>query len=178
MVTQAKCGDSGGVNNSGAPCQRRCSPGFTRCNLHGGALPSAKIKAEQALAQARIPSCEALFHIVNQFLEQPCPTCGYPTGDTDIQRTVIRAAQVILDRTGMGPHSTIELTKQSDGELDLATPDAGGTRRDRRTHRASQLDQGPPSRADDRARRPGSNRGTRFGDVIPRTTRTDCALEP
>lgn len=92
---------------------------MTRCNLHGGANPSAKIKAEQMLAQARIPACEALFEIIESWSRDTCQTCHHPSGDTDRVRSIIRACQVILDRTGMGPHSVIELTKQTDGDIDL-----------------------------------------------------------
>lgn len=105
--------------STGDPCQRDVAPGFTRCNLHGGANPSAKIKAEQALAQARLPACEALFDIIEKWDRARCPTCGFPSGDTDVQKVIIRAAQVILDRTGLGPRATLELAKQSDGDLDL-----------------------------------------------------------
>jgi hypothetical protein len=106
-------------HGSGLPCQRDVAPGFTRCNLHGGANPAAKIKAEQMLAQARMPACEALYDIIERYQLATCPTCLLPTGDIDQQKVIIRAAQVILDRSGMGPRSTVEHTKQTDGDLDL-----------------------------------------------------------
>lgn len=112
-----KCGRP--KHGSGLPCQRGCAPGFTACNLHGGANPSAKIKAEQMLAQARMPACEALFDIIEQSQHDPCVTCGYPKHDSDEQKILIRAAQVILDRTGMGPRSTVDMVPQRDGDLDL-----------------------------------------------------------
>lgn len=105
--------------SSGLPCQRGVAPGFTRCNLHGGANPAAKIKAEQSLAQARLPACEALFDIIERYDHTTCVTCGYPSGDTDQQKVILRAAQIILDRTGLGPRATLELARQTDGDLDL-----------------------------------------------------------
>jgi len=107
------------IKENGTQCQRRTKTGFTVCNLHGGNAPSAKHAAERALAFARMPAVEALLAIVEQFNETTCATCGYPSGDTDAQRAVIQASRAILDRTGMGPHSILEV-KQSDGELNLA----------------------------------------------------------
>ena len=119
-----KCGDPnnpGGVGHkaNGDPCQRQVFPGMTRCNLHGGANPAAKIKAEQMLAQARLPACEALYEIIDTWQRAECAICHHPSADVDMLKTIIRAAQVILDRTGVGPRSTVEVTKQSDGDLDL-----------------------------------------------------------
>lgn len=107
------------MNRKGLPCQRNVQPGLTACNMHGGASPAAKIKAEQMLAQARLPACEALFEIIDQWHETMCATCGYPSGDVDTQKVILRAAQLILDRTGMGPRSTVEMVPQKDGDLDL-----------------------------------------------------------
>lgn len=92
---------------------------MTRCNLHGGANPAAKIKAEQMLAQSRLPACEALYEIIDNWQRDTCPTCLHPSGDIDKQKVIIRAAQVILDRSGLGPRATIEVAKQTDGDLDL-----------------------------------------------------------
>lgn len=119
------CGDNGGKNSIGEPCGRKPAQGFVRCNLHGGATAAAKIKAEQAMALSRMPAIEALHVIIEQFLSKTCAACGLPTGDTDEKRVIVRTAQAILDRTGMGPKSMIELTQQSDGvvNLELLTDD-------------------------------------------------------
>lgn len=111
-----KCGRP---KTNGQPCNRDVAPGFTACNLHGGANPAAKIKAEQMLAQARLPACEVLYDIIDRFQADMCPACGHPSGDVDEIKAVTRAAQVILDRTGLGPRATLEVTRQSDGDLDL-----------------------------------------------------------
>jgi hypothetical protein len=112
-----KCGEINRQN--GLPCKRNAGIGFTKCSLHGGHNVTAKIKAEQMLAQARLPACEALFDIIDQWQAETCGTCGYPKTDTDTAKVIIRAAQVILDRTGVGPRATLEVTKQTDGDLDL-----------------------------------------------------------
>jgi hypothetical protein len=128
-----KCGDPnnpGGpyIKSNGDPCGRQVRPGFTRCNLHGGNAPSARIKAEQLMAQARMPAIEALYSIIDQFEKNPCGACGYPIGDSDEKRMVIKAAQTVLDRAGMGPHSTVSMTAQTDGDIDpaLLTTDERG----------------------------------------------------
>lgn len=129
-----KCGDptnpSGPyIKANGQPCGRDCRPGFTRCNLHGGNNPASKIKAEQLMAQARMPAIEALYSILDQFEKVTCPTCGFPTGDTDEKRMIVRTCQTILDRCGMGPHSVLEIARQTDGDIDLSalTPDERGS---------------------------------------------------
>ena len=119
-----KCGDPTNpagpyIKANGQPCGRDVRPGFTRCNLHGGASPAAKIKAEQMMAQCRLPAIEALFSIIEQFSNHTCPTCGFPAGNVDEKRAVIRACQTVLDRAGMGPHTTFEITRQHDGDVNL-----------------------------------------------------------
>lgn len=123
-----KCGDPNNpagpfIKANGSPCQRDVQPGRTRCYLHGGSAPAAKIKAEQMMAQARMPAIEALFRIIEQFEQNPCLTCGFPTGDTDEKRMIIQACRTILDRTGMGPTSTVNVAKQTDGDVDLTLLD-------------------------------------------------------
>src|SRR4051812_8155917 len=105
--------DCGSIRHNGLPCKRQVPPGFTRCSLHGAANVSAKIKSEQMLAQARLPACEALFNIIDRHEADTCPSCGFPAkGDVDTVKMIIRACQVILDRTGMGPRASLELVKQ------------------------------------------------------------------
>lgn len=104
---------------TGLPCKRQASVGMDYCQLHGGANPASKIKAEQMLAQARLPACEALYTIIEQHQSKPCGTCGFPSGDPQELKIILRACQVILDRSGMGPRSTVEMVPQSDGDENL-----------------------------------------------------------
>lgn len=96
----------GATARNGLPCRRYVGPGFTRCNLHGGATPLARQAATEALARAALPAAEAMFDIIDRFHHETCPTCGLPNGDPT---PVIRAAQIVLDRTGFGPSSTLHL---------------------------------------------------------------------
>jgi hypothetical protein len=114
-----KCGAPSRL--TGAPCSRNVAPGFSKCYLHGGATPSARIAAERALAVARTPAIEALHAILTDWGSEVCDKCGRPNYEN--AHPVIRAAQIILDRTGFGPKATIEVTKpDADGlDVDLLT---------------------------------------------------------
>lgn len=102
---------------TGLPCQRGVAPGFKRCFLHGGSNPGAKIQAEQALALARQPAIAALHQIIADWGAESCKHCGRPNHEN--AHPVIRAAQIILDRTGFGPKSTLEVTKTGDSDLNI-----------------------------------------------------------
>lgn len=118
-----KCGDPNnpdgpGLRANGQPCGMPCVKGMHRCVLHGGSSPAAKIKAERAMAILRLPAIEALYRILDQFEQNPCVTCGYPKGDSDEKRMIVRLCSTVLDRAGMGPHSTLDI-KQDTGDFDL-----------------------------------------------------------
>src|ERR1035437_1251798 len=97
----------GAATTSGPPCRRAVAPGFTRCNLHGGHTPLARQAAQETLAAAALPSARVPLEIVSRWLDERCPVCGFPTGDP---MPVLRAAQMVLDRTGFGPHATMQVT--------------------------------------------------------------------
>jgi len=78
---------------SGKPCGAYAVIGSTVCRMHGASSPQAKRTAQQRLLELREPAIAAL----NQVLRNP------ETDDT----TKVRAATVILDRTGMGPSSHV-----------------------------------------------------------------------
>lgn len=103
------------VKDDGEQCERWATRGHTVCKFHGSNNPPAIAAARRAMAFARMPAIEALYSIVEQFLGKTCAACGYPSGDFDAQRTTIRAAQIILDRTEMGPRSILEV-RQTDGQ--------------------------------------------------------------
>jgi hypothetical protein len=50
-----------------------------------------------------------MFEIIAQWQRTTCPTCGMPNGDPS---PVIRAAQIVLDRTGFGPSAHLSLQQQ------------------------------------------------------------------
>src|SRR5438132_4002608 len=104
---------------TGGPCKRNCALGFTRCYLHGGASPGAKAAAERALALARLPAIEALHQIIADWEATGCESCGLHSMDDRTLAPLIRACQLVLDRTGMGPRATVEVTPSEGSELDL-----------------------------------------------------------
>lgn len=97
----------------------------TRCHLHSGESPAAKVAAERALALARLPGAEALLDLIEQWHQDTCATCGYPSADPHIVRNILRAIQMVLDRTGMPPVMRVETVTNSDFEftLDHLTPE-------------------------------------------------------
>lgn len=116
--TKPRCGDSGGLNAWGEPCQRFVKNGYTRCPLHGALQPSAVAKAEFALALARMPAIAHLHERLEQFSQDRCPTCGYPKADTEQVRAEISLCKTILDRTGMPPRVSVEVVKKNDDGFD------------------------------------------------------------
>jgi hypothetical protein len=132
-----QCGDPNnpggpGIRANGHPCSKPVVPGTFRCELHGGKAPIAKFKAEQALALLRFPAIEVLntaMERLNEIVIQSglpsCAACGFPVKTTEELEAVVKACisaakvcQTVLDRTGMGPTSKVEVV-QSDGTLDL-----------------------------------------------------------
>ncbi len=123
------------MKSNGSPCGNKVVPGMTRCAIHGGMSPVAVYRAQQQLALLRIPAIEVMFNaletlnrVIDQFNEDTCVTCGYPKtrndGVKEIEYVVkacvgaARTVSAILDRTGIGPTTTLEV-KQSDGNFDL-----------------------------------------------------------
>jgi hypothetical protein len=53
-----------------------------------------------------MPATEALFDIIDAYMRVRCEVCGQPSGDPG---PVIRAAQIVLDRTGFGPSASLTL---------------------------------------------------------------------
>lgn len=119
---------------NGDPCGLAVVPGTNRCYLHGGALPSTLIKAQLALALLRSPAVDVLFNsmisldtLITQLQSVTCAACGFPehSGTDEIDKLIkacfaaAKTAAAVLDRTGLGPRSTVEV-KQSDGDLDMS----------------------------------------------------------
>ena len=114
----AKCGDYGGLNRWGDPCSRTVAEGFTRCNLHGAKHPAAISKAETALALARMPAIEHLYEMLEQYAKDTCPTCNYPKRDSEQARVELQLCKAVLDRTGLPPRVSIEVTKKNEEGID------------------------------------------------------------
>lgn len=133
-----KCGD---LNNpagiqycygTGKPCGRPVKPGTFRCHIHGQVVPMLKHKAQNTLALLRFPAIEGVYRtferlneLMDQFDSPTCAACGFPALSphdsgriTRVCLALLKTCQEILDRTGMGPQSTFEIT-QSDGNFDM-----------------------------------------------------------
>jgi hypothetical protein len=94
-----------GHNRQGLPCGRRPIPGGDVCTCHGGAAPQTREAANLRLLAGRDLAIDALIRALDSH-GQPCEVCGRSDGDRD--PAVIRAAQIVLDRTGHHPTISIQ----------------------------------------------------------------------
>lgn len=76
---------------------------------HGGAAPQTREAANLKLLAGRDLAIDALIRALESHGE-PCEHCGRTDSDKD--PAVIRAAQIVLDRSGM--HPTLQVQVQSD----------------------------------------------------------------
>lgn len=95
-----------GTSRSGERCKRAPIAGGTVCTMHGGKSPLAIQAANQALLAARVPAAELLFEVIEWWRRTTCEACGLPKGDPS---AAIRAAIAVLDRTGLGPTSSLTI---------------------------------------------------------------------
>lgn len=93
------------TNREGERCGRAPIPGGTVCVNHGGKAPQTAAAAAMNLMMGRDFAIDRLIRAV---LPRPeCPHCG--RSDADRDPVVVRACQIILDRTGFGPRATLEV---------------------------------------------------------------------
>ena len=78
---------------SGGRCKNPPIAGGHVCRFHGGASPQAQRSARQRLMELAEPAVEALRVAL----------------ESDDIRAIIRAAQIVLDRTGYGPSQHVEV---------------------------------------------------------------------
>lgn len=101
------------TNKFGRRCGNAAILGGTVCRNHGGAAPQVLKAARERLEQAAPLAADAL---VSGLKTGPtCPVCGR----SDNQSNVLRAAQLILDRVGLGPSATVTV-EHSDTDEDTA----------------------------------------------------------
>lgn len=115
------CGAPTKDEAGGGPCKRAVVLGATRCSLHGGHTPAARQAASEALARAALPAAEVMFDIINDWKKTKCELCGMPSGDPG---PVIRAAQIVLDRTGFAATARVELVKAENPYRDVSDDQA------------------------------------------------------
>lgn len=104
---EGRCGVR--TRSQGLPCKVRPNFGHGRCRKHGAMAPESLAKSERALAVARMPAIEAVLDLLDQYNSQTCGTCGYPLHDVESKRTMLTAAKLVLDRTGLGPKATLQV---------------------------------------------------------------------
>lgn len=82
------------TNGSGGRCKKAAIKGGTVCGTHGGSAPQVKRSARERLLEAADPAAARLVKALESVDE----------------RAAIKAAQLILDRAGIGPMSAVELS--------------------------------------------------------------------
>lgn len=95
------------TNRAGEPCRRAPILGGTVCAVHGGKAPQVIAAARLKLLRGRDLAIDALLRALDGD-DSPCATCGRSNSDRD--PAVIRAAQIVLDRTGFGPSASLTIT--------------------------------------------------------------------
>jgi len=96
------------TNRAGERCRRAPILGGTVCSMHGGNAPQVKEAAMRTLLAARDRAAAYLFRVLEP--HPPCPHCG--RSDADRDPVVVRAAQIVLDRTGLGPSAKLTIEEK------------------------------------------------------------------
>jgi hypothetical protein len=78
----------------GDPCRNFAIKGSHVCRIHGGSTKAARVSAAQRMIEMRLKA----IGVVDGMLDDP-------SIDPNVR---LRAAQIVLDRSGMGPSSKIE----------------------------------------------------------------------
>jgi hypothetical protein len=92
------------TNRAGERCRRQPIPGGEVCVLHGGGSPQVKKSARLRLLEGADLAIDYLLNLLTP--KPPCEHCG--RSDADRDPTVVRACQLVLDRSGFHPTLTVE----------------------------------------------------------------------
>ena len=84
------------TKRNGEPCNRYALKGATVCTSHGGNLPSIRESAREKLLALVLPAISELEQVLSSATTAPSEK--------------LRAIQIILDRTGYGTKSELEVT--------------------------------------------------------------------
>lgn len=97
-------------NRKGERCNKAPIRGGYVCAMHGGNIPQVRAAAQRRMFALQEPAIDG----IARFLENrpACDKCGRIDADRD--PTVLKACQIILDRTGFGPTSKLEVEQTSD----------------------------------------------------------------
>lgn len=96
------------AHRAGSPeirCKRWAVRGSRVCAHHGGAAPQVVRAAKMRLLELVDPAITALLRTLTA--RGSCPSCGR----SEEPSAILRAAIAVLDRTDLGPRSTIALEK-------------------------------------------------------------------
>ena len=91
------------ISDSSRQCERWAINGSTVCATHGGQAPQVKRSAKERLAELVEPALAGL-HTALKSGEIP---------------SIVKAAQIVLDRTGFHPSRAIELTGKDGGPVEV-----------------------------------------------------------
>ena len=104
----------GAKTSGGSSCRRYPIKGGTRCVLHGGGSPLARMEAERRLLYGVSLALDRLLDALSEHEhEGECPTCGCNASSRD--PNTLRAAIALLDRSGFGPGLKLTTEDREDG---------------------------------------------------------------
>lgn len=89
------------TNRAGERCGRAPIPGGYVCVVHGGTAPAVKQSARRRLLAGADLAIDYLLNLLTP--KPPCETCG--RSDADRDPVVVRACQLVLDRSGFPSHA-------------------------------------------------------------------------
>lgn len=105
------------TNKSGERCGRSSALGQFVCDRHGAKAPMSIQAARERLQTLVEPAMDVLYRATRN--APPCEVCG--RSDADRDPTAVRAAGMILDRCGFGPHATMEFLRGGASPFDGLT---------------------------------------------------------
>jgi hypothetical protein len=106
------------TNRAGERCKRFAIIGGFVCVMHGGGAAQVRQAARQRLLALVDPAIDALLRALES--GDPCATCGRQ----DDMGIVIRAAQLVLDRVGLGPAISVTADVNVTARAEPVTPQA------------------------------------------------------
>jgi len=105
--------------STGERCGRSSAVGQFVCDRHGAKSPWSIQAGKERLLMLAEPALEALYRALR--VAPPCETCG--RSDADRDPVTIRAAQLVLDRCGFGPQSTVQVVAPDNRFSDMTLTD-------------------------------------------------------
>ena len=92
------------TSRSGDRCRRQPIPGGEVCVSHGGRAPQVQRSAKQRLLEGADLAIDYLLNLLAP--KPPCEHCG--RSDADRDPVVVKACQLVLDRSGFHPTLIVE----------------------------------------------------------------------